>query len=212
MRILVSILVTIQALFFLGCPVASSRMYKPLDWEQPLLEKADKSIMPSDVKAAPEKYLGNAIHWVGIVDSFALPTRGDTIFSQVYLEQKYYDYIEDFSIQRETIFLSSHGEGKFVFNKDLVHAPLDTVLKALSVVAKRGALAFCYGTFTGLRNGIPVIQSSGIRFIPSEFYSTGILSYEVERDSTGRVVMRKNGFPELTNIRIIKIPGAGTNK
>lgn len=199
----------IVLLFITGC--ASSRPYKPLDWEQPYFESAEKSILPLDVMKDPEKYLNREIHWVGIIDTFWLETHVDTVIATVVLDQKYYDYIEDFSIQMEKIFLSPKGEGKFIHMKRMTSVSADTVRSGLRVVAEKGNLGFCYGTFVGMRDRMPIIEGGPIRFIHEKFFATNILSYEVERDREGNVVVEESGLPKLTNFEILKVAGPGKN-
>ena|SRR5258706_10833407 len=192
--------------FLWGCPVASSRLYQPLDWEKPLLAESERCIMPSDLQAQPTAYYGKRLHWVGIIDSVIMYPQGENIRTTLLVNQKYYDYIEDFGAQREKMFISPYGEGRFFFDKTFVAISLDSLKPIFSSGAKKGNLVFCYGTFSALRDSIPVLESKGARFIPSEFFATNIFSYRAERDSLGNIIAGKDGFPKLTDFKILRIP------
>lgn len=196
-----------------GCTcLPGSRQYQPLDWEEPLLRGANKAILPSDVRKHPDLYVGQPIHWAGIVDTFTVSVQHDTVTFDLLLDQKFYDYIEDFGAQREKIFLSPYGEGLYHLRRTHVGASADTLRRALSVLAARGNLVFSYGMFRGLQDSLPVLTSTGARFIHRQFYSTEIFSYGVVRDSLGKVVLDSHGYPELSDYAIHKLPGEGDGK
>ena len=167
--------------------------------------------MPSDVLANSERYEGELIHWVGIVDTFSVWTNGDSVFTEIRFEQHYYDYIEDFSIQTETMFVSPLGGGDFLYGHELAGVPADSVRQMLSVTAKPGDLGFAYGTFREIRNGLPYLDAVRVRFIPEKYFSTAIFKYDVQRDADGEVVADKRGFPVLTGLEILKLAGPGEN-
>jgi hypothetical protein len=181
-----------------------------LPWEEPLLIDAAKIIMPSDVISNPEKYKGMQIHWVGIVDSFEIVKENDKVV-QFFIDHKYYDYIEDFSIQREKIFLSPKGEGKFIFLQSFPNSPLDSLKIFCKEMTKRKDLAFCYGEFNRIENGLPLLHGIRARFIHEQFYSTKIWSYDIQRDAGGNVIPDGRGFPSIGKVDILKIPGPGKN-
>jgi hypothetical protein len=205
MKAFLSLLLITLSILLCGCPVASSRIYQPLEWEKPYLAQFEKCVMPSDVQAHPASYTGKRLHWVGIIDTLIVNPRGESMYTSLLVNQKYYDYIEDFGIQRERMFVSPYGEGAFYFDKIFVGSSMDSLKPMFLSVAKKGNLVFCYGTFTTLRDSIPVLVSSGARFIPSELFATDIFSYRVERDSLGKIVAGKDGFPKLTDIKILRI-------
>lgn len=201
---------SLMLLCFTAC-MASSRPYKPLDWEKPYFENAEKYILPLDIRNNPDKYLNRDIHWVGIIDTFWVDTQNDTAIVSIVLDQKYYDYIEDFSIQDEKIFLSPRGEGKFIHIKRITNISADTIRSDLSKLAEKGNLGFCYGAFTGLDVRMPVLEGGPIRFIHEKDFATNICSYEVERDADGKVIVDDRGFPKLKNFKMLKVPGPGKN-
>jgi len=73
------------------------------------LLRANKVAMPSDILKQPEKYVGQEIHWMGILGVKDL----DEQTAQLTPDQKYWDSIEDYSIYSERILLSPKGDGQF---------------------------------------------------------------------------------------------------
>src|SRR6266852_388223 len=96
MKPLVLSITLVLSISFWGCSIASSRIYEPLDWERPLLTEAEKCIMPSDLRSRPEAYYGKRLHWVGIIDTVIMTPQDGEIQTSILIDQKYYDYIEDF--------------------------------------------------------------------------------------------------------------------
>jgi hypothetical protein len=156
------------ATYVAGC-AAGSRAYKPMDWEAPLLQKADRSIFPSDVKAEPDKYQCQLFHWVGVVKDFSVTVEEGTVVYSILLNQKYYDYIEDYSIQTEIMFISPEGEGKFVCLGVAEGISAEELQKDLSTRATRGDLGFYYGVLAEVRDELPILERVAIRFIPEEY-------------------------------------------
>lgn len=207
----VKLILLISVSFLLSNCGPSSRLYKPEAWEEPLLKESTKEYMPSDVIKNPEKYKGEFIHWIGIVDTFYLQEKDNEVITDLVFDQKYYDYIEDFSIQQETMFISPFGEGKFILRKTMTKTAADSVKEFLNYLVQDKSLGFCYGNFVELKESLPILESKGVRFIPEAYYATNIFSYEVERDSLGNVVIGEDGFPSLTNFKMLKLAGPGKN-
>lgn len=89
----------------------SSNPYKPDGWEKPYYDSSLKTAFPSDLIKQPDKYSDKLIHLIGIVDSIYIDSNKTVTFQ---LENKYWDYVEDYSIQDEKMFVSEKGEGKFL--------------------------------------------------------------------------------------------------
>ncbi|HEX8298014.1 MAG TPA: hypothetical protein VF594_02545 [Rubricoccaceae bacterium] len=206
-------LLVLVALTLSGCSgvFPGSRPYQPLDWEAAALAGSLKTAMPSDVVTDPAQYQGRLIHWVGVVDTFSVEAVGDSVFTRIEFEQHYYDYIEDFSIQDETMFVSPLGGGRFVYADARAGASVDSLRQSLSMGAASGNLGFVYGTLQAVRSGLPILTNGRIRFVPDRLFSTAIFRYDVRRDAEGRAVGTENGFPELTGIEFLKIAGPGQN-
>lgn len=191
--------------------VMHSGQYKADDWEKILYDKADKAIFPLDIRKSPENYIGNLIHWIGIVEEVLVEERNDSSIIIITLEQKYWDYIEDYSIQDEVMFISPKGEGAFkiiVASEKLSENEIETIKKFPNEMK----LFLCYGELMNCQNGIPTLSVEGIKIIDYKYYSTKIFSYDILRDEKGQVVVNKSGKAMTTNFESLKVPGPGQNK
>jgi hypothetical protein len=103
-------------LLLLGCPgfFPGSQLYKPLPkWERQFFEKAKRDIYPNDVRKSSKTYEKALIVWPGIIKSITIDTENSSQIARFTIEHHYFDWIEDFGIQRERYFLSPRGEGLF---------------------------------------------------------------------------------------------------
>ena len=204
------ILILLAMILVLGC-MPSSRRYQPLEWEEPLYASSTKAVFPSDLRKHPDNYTDEIIHWVGIIKDYEL-TDGEKRILELTIDQKYWDYIEDFSIQTETIFLSSAGEGLFRFVIEST-SPLsyEEQEKELADMVNREDLALVYGKLHDFDGDVPILQGLGLRTIHEMYYSTKIWYYEIERNADGSVAVDENGWPIKTNFKSLTIPKAGEN-
>jgi hypothetical protein len=128
----------------LGCPglVPGSRMYKPVsDREAAVLARATRDIYPDDVRGDPQRYSKTLVAWAGILRSYEASKEHDATVLRFDIEHRYFDWIEDFGLQRERLFLSPRGEGAF-------RAAWSMPLDALGSVPQRvheGDLLIVYG-------------------------------------------------------------------
>jgi hypothetical protein len=187
----------------------SSNSYKPDDWEKPYYDSSIRTVFPSDLAKFPEKYTNKLIHLIGIVDSVYAGTKDDANTVSFLLDNKYWDYIEDYSIQDEIMFVSEKGDGKFFVT--LTNVPSDQ-LESLKSFPTEQKLFLVYGNFKEIANSYPVISAQQIKFIDYEFYSTKIFSYEIERDKNGDVITDKKGKVQITGFHFLKVAKAGQNK
>lgn len=187
----------------------SSRSYKPDDWEKPYFDSSIKTAFPSDLVKFPEKYKDKLIHLIGIVDSVYADTLDNSPVVHVRLNNKYWDYIEDYSIQDEVMFVSEKGEGKFLVNLTGI---TPEQLESLRSFPAEKKLFLVYGNFKETVNNYPVIAAQQIKVIDYEWYSEKIFSYEVKRDKDGNVETDKKGKVQTTNFHFLKIAGKGQNK
>lgn len=195
-------------LFFSSCVplLPGSKMYEPVDWEKSLMKRSNKLAMPSDILNEPELYRDSLIHWVGIIDTFYVVDQDSLVLTRVHFDQKYYDYIEDYSIQREVFFISPYGEGEFISERVYKDLTADSLTQILNSGLNKGDLGFNYGIFKTIESGKPVLEGVGLRIVDKQFYSTEYMSYTVQRDSLGKVIPRSDGFPSLEHGKIEKIP------
>lgn len=179
----------------------SSHAYKPLPWEAPFQRDYSKYPFPNEISADHD--LGKRIHWLGIIDSFWIDGDDSSSTLHIAAQHKFWDYIEDISIQREVMFVSPLGAGAFVYTKVLNTKPDDSTIAALSDLAHKNNIGMFYGEYSGSINGVPVLEGDRVRFIHRQFYSTRILSYEIKRDSTGEY--------NMADVTILKVAGPGIN-
>jgi len=125
------------------------------------------------------------------------------------LENKYWDYVEDYSIQDEKMFVSEKGEGKFFVTLSYISPEQ---LEDFKKFPEENKLFLVYGIFKELVNGFPVLSAKKIKYIDYEFYTTKVMSYEIQRDKNGNVVTDKKGKAQITNFHFFIVPKSGQNK
>ena len=187
----------------------SSKSYHPDDWEKPYFDSSIKTAFPSDLVKFTEKYKDKLIHLIGTVDSVYTDPLDSTLQARVLLDNKYWDYIEDYSIQDEVMFVSDKGDGKFIVTLTGVSPEQVDLLKTFPGGKE---LFLVYGNFTGIVNNYPMIAARQIKYIDYEWYSEKIFSYEVKRDKDGNVETDKKGKVQMTNFHFLKVAGRGQNK
>jgi hypothetical protein len=159
-----------------GCPfIQGTAYYQPIsDWEQSEFDKADFSVYPDDVREDISKYQSTILAWPGIVVESEL-NEYDTYFEGIYLlEHHYYDWLEDISPFPEKIWLSPRGEGFFKtsweYNKE---GPVSE----LEEIGEPGVLLIVYGKAISIEDDIIELETSYIRAIRKQFYTTERLDY-----------------------------------
>jgi hypothetical protein len=187
----------------------SSNPYKPDNWEKPYYDSSIKAAFPSDLARFPDKFTNKLVHLIGIVASVYIDPKDSAHTVRFLLDNKYWDYIEDYSIQDEVMFVSEKGDGKFYVVLENVN-PDD--LKSIKNFPAEQKLFLVYGNFKEMSNNYPVIIAQQIKFIDYEFYSTKIFSYDVERDKNGEVVTDKKSRAKITGLHFLKVAGKGQNK
>ena len=133
----------------------------------------------------------------------------DEGMSLITLDQKYWDYIEDFSIQTERIFLSSKGEGRFYLLFPYHNGK--EFENFIEEAAAREDLMFVYGIFDRVKKGLPLLKYTKGSFVHEKYYSTKIWEYEIARDVKGNVVPNERGLPTITHLKVLKTAGPGEN-
>jgi hypothetical protein len=162
--------------------------------------------MPTDVLANPDQYLGKEIHWIGILRDISFNSDDVAVIT---LDQKYWDYIEDHSIQSERIFLSPKGEGKFLLLFPVKDK--DEFMPFINEAIAREDLMFVYGVFSSIENKMPVLKYTNGRFIHEKYYSTKIFEYDIARSTNGEIKTNEIGVPVVINTKVLKVPGPGEN-
>jgi hypothetical protein len=188
----------LMAAFLVGC--SSSRPYKPLPWEAKLIQVHKAQPFPNEVSPSVDT---GKFHWLGIIDTFYVEGKDSQSVLYIKAEHHYWDYIEDFSIQREKMFVSPLGAGSFWYRKEVKNEPVDTTKARLSILAHKRNIGMFYGALSGEKGGLPILNGAGVRFIHRQFYSTRIWSYEIRKDSSGN-------YKEV-NHQVLMVPGPGIN-
>jgi len=155
-----------------GCP-AHTRKYEPVSpAEQRALERANLDVFPDDVRKALRDHYGTVVAWPGVVVSSDPVEDGGRLDVDFVLEHHYYDWLEDFGAQREKIFLSPRGEGRFRTSWSM----RDT--QAVRRVMRPGTLLLVYGHPDGIASdGTLYVKATYIRAIESQWYRTDKLDY-----------------------------------
>jgi hypothetical protein len=189
--------------------VMSSNPYRPDSWERSLYEQSIRTAFPMDLLNSPDTYRDKLLLMIGIVDSVTMETMGDSTLIVFRIENKYWDFLEDYSIQDEVMFVSPEGGGKFTA---AIRVPKSMDTEFIKSFASEKKLLFIYGTFHGLSDHIPLINALGVKWVRYFWYSTRIFSYEVERGSHQEVLTDKKGHLKFTNFHFLTIAHAGQNK
>jgi hypothetical protein len=184
----------------------SSKPYKPDDWEKSYYDGSIRTAFPADLAKYPEKYRDKLIHLIGTVDSVFVDEHNQLTFL---LSNKYWDYIEDYSIQDEVMLVSEKGDGKFWVRLPEINAEQLEAAKRFPAEKK---LFLVYGTFTGLADSYPVLAARQVKYVDYEVYTTKVFSYDIARDKNGDVAVDKKGKAQLKDFKILKIAGKGQNK
>ncbi len=167
-------LTILAGLLLTGCfPGPGSRLYKPVsEWESHAFSKADRYVFPNDVRKNLVAYDSARIAWAGVVLSAESKHTDSTPEVHFVVEHHYYDWIEDFSIQQERIFLSPRGEGKFETTWQLQPAA-DTTTVGKSV----GNGIIVYGIPLSIEGSVISVRAYYVRVIDRQWFATDIMDY-----------------------------------
>ena len=155
-----------------GCG-PSSRTYSPVsEWEERAFSRADREIYPDDVRQDFAAHDSSRIAWPGIVLEADREYNDSTMIIHFTVEHHYYDWIEDFSIQKERIFLSPRGEGNFRTDWYL-NPEADTSIVSESI----GNMIIVYGIPTGLVDSVIDVRAYYVRVIDKPWFATDIFEY-----------------------------------
>lgn len=163
-------------LLFVSCIAPHSRFYQPIsDWEKNEFINAKREIYPDDVRNNIDMYKDSLVVWPGIIQEYKTIQHNDKIELEFLFEHHYYDWIEDFSIQKAKIFLSPRGEGLFkaswFLNKDAEMGQIESL-------ATPGNMGLVYGVPQELLNdGTIVLKCTYLRGIEKQWYRTDVMDY-----------------------------------
>jgi len=179
-RLVSFLILAFVALVFVGCIIGPSiRLYKPItDWEKEAFLKAEREIYPNDVRDDFPKYDSARVAWPGIILGAETSDIDTSIIIQFKIEHHYYDWIEDFSIQQEKIFLSPRGEGLFETKWHL--KPGSDITKVNESI---GDMIIVYGIPKDIKDSTIVLDAYYVRVIEKQWFSTQFFNYGRPGDS-----------------------------
>jgi hypothetical protein len=170
LAVLVSLLCLLSGCF------PHTRAYHPVSsWEKREFDRANRNVFPDDVRAAPSDHQNTIVVWPGIILDNKFIEHADQIEIQFMLEHHYYDWLEDFSVQREKIFLSPRGEGLF---RTSWFIKKESNLEEMKKFAGPGNLIIVYGTPTQVNDDKSILlKCTYMRGIDKQWYRTDMLDY-----------------------------------
>lgn len=194
--------------------IPSSALYKPTNpGEDESLKNADKSILPFDVKRSSQTFENKSVVWTGIVKKLDIYSKNNETIADIYLEHRYYDFIEDFSIQQEKMFVSPFGEGEYILRQKMnSEIPFDEIKKELPKIIFKECFLITYGKVGKIENKVPILKYENLRIVFPENYATNIFSYKFERDKNKNLVLEENGQPKQSEFKQLKVAAKGRNQ
>lgn len=177
-----------------GCPGlgSSSRPYAPTpgSYEATIFPTARRDILPDDVRSNLKSYRSTTVLWTGIVQGSE--RRGRQLLTR--FKHHYWDWIEDYSTQRQIAFLSPRGEGYFAC---LQNIDLHTKEKPMAM-PQRGEMAVVYGTPVLIgSDGMVMLEClPAMRSLLPEKYATDIWDY-------GRDYLLKG---DKSDLKVLRVP------
>lgn len=113
-------LAALPTLLLPGCrwlkQTPGSREFEPQpEAGKAIARKARRDVWPQQVRDAPEKHAGTLVAWAGIVAERRVLEKERTLV--IVIDHHYWDFIEDLGEQREHMFLSPRGEGRFAIGE-----------------------------------------------------------------------------------------------
>jgi hypothetical protein len=199
-RVLLTVLLVGLGALLGGCPplVSGSRLYRPVTSSADVFARGRRDVFPGDVR---DGHAGaGLVAWSGIVSRVEETATGGTRVWDLYVEHHYWDWIEDFGIQRERAFLSPRGEGPFRCRGVISEgAPTEMTADAnhLRVVPTlaTGDMAIVVGEPIRVADGVVHLRCLYLDARPKSFYATDRWDYGrrwlLQQDRTDFRILRK---------------------
>ncbi len=179
-------MILLVSMVLIGCP--HSKLYRGLsEVEQDHFSKANREIYPNDVRSNFQQYSSSKVAWPGLITEGKWVEKDGTFSTTFMIEHHYYDWILDYSIQKEKFFLSPRGEGAF---KTICPSKPEQESQASNTT---GDLLIVYGTPNKIEDGMVFLTCDHARLIKREWVRTDVFEY-------GRP-----GEP----VRFLNVPGPG---
>lgn len=169
--LLVGILILME-----GCPglLPGSRAYQPLpQWEAKFFAQAKRDVFPNDVHQKPGVAVNTLVVWTGIITNIEFRGDESSRFARLTVEHHYFDWIEDFSVQRARYFLSPRGEGFFVVAWSVESSVDQQFIDQFSI----GDMLVAYGFPKVHGDSIGLYPTENLRAIKPPWFRTDVLEY-----------------------------------
>lgn len=172
---ILQVLIGLPALAIAGCLAVTpaSKAYAPPhgSFEASLFATARRDIFPDDVRQQPQAHKNEILAFTGVIRSSRI--EGDFIVTDY--EHHFWDWVEDYGAQRERVFLSPRGEGKFRCRQPLASFSEGRDLP----LPKPGFMAIAYGAVDGVERDSTVVLRCAplIKTLPPERFGTDIWDY-----------------------------------
>lgn len=190
--------------------VPHTEPYQPCsEWEIEEYRKANVYVFPDDIRDSLYKYKATVIAWPGIIQSHNFTPCEDRVDLELIVEHHYYDWLEDFSIQREKIFLSPRGEGLFYAIWPLKK---DVDIEEFDKHDLNGDLVIVYGyPDTIFSDSTIMIRSTYIRSFPENYFRTDIMDYGRVYEPVEKILKprQSHNFGEMCCMGCIGVAGFG---
>jgi len=173
-----------------GCPppAPGSREYEPKTMAgKGLMKQARRDVWPDDVRKDLPKHTAMLVAWAGVVAERKVTPDGKTL--GIVIDHHYWDWIEDFGAQREHMFLSPRGEGKFAIMETVNERSSDPAYLPV------GAMAIVFGKPMQVTpDQLVVLDYQWSITIQKPFYATDFWDY-------GRAYLEKGDRSDFKRLR-----------
>jgi len=162
------------------CAVLHTECYHPFsEWEMDEMNKANLWVYPNDVRPNIVNYFDTLVAWPGLIKEDSFYRSDDQVVLELLLEHRYYDWLEDYGMQREKIFLSPRGEGLFKTTWLLKPEAADIgMFNILKKTTAKGNLVIVYGYPDSItEDSIVFLKSTYIRPFPKGYFRCDMIDY-----------------------------------
>jgi len=159
-----------------GCPgfPPGSRAYQPLpQWEAKFSVQAKRDIFPNDIRQKPDEAGSTLVVWTGIITNIEISSDDTSRVARFTVEHHYFDWVEDFGVQRARYFLSPRGEGTFVVAWRCESSVDRQFIEQFSV----GDMLVAYGYPRVHGDTVGLHPTENLRAIKPPWFRTDVLDY-----------------------------------
>jgi hypothetical protein len=151
-----------------------SRTYQPLpQWEAKFSAQAKRDVFPNDVRQKPNEAVNTLVVWTGVITNIEFRSDESSRFARLTVEHHYFDWTEDFSVQRARYFLSARGEGPFLVAWRVESSADQRFIDQFSI----GDMLVAYGFPKVHGDSIGLDPTENLRAIKPPWFRTDVLDY-----------------------------------